>query len=445
VAAIASGADAAHQIAAGAAAAAAAGWGAYDLPGGNDDANLAAEAGEDAEAMRLNAHNNASQNARAGAELGRAKIAGIPTNPKLIVTSVSIGRAGTQAGLGATSVGGTAAARAAAARPFVYNAIIGAVNYPIETEGMYHSTNVIDIGPSAHIADNYVATINGRVKMWDDRVVDPPGLDRQRTSLAPASLGNEVLWNTGPYAMAAPANAPAAFVVASRKYVWNAPPGSCPIVAPQPDNADSIGLVIRFGNFFFYTGGDLPSQGEDLVANAVMANGFANPQGGAAFAVPARIAAFKCGHHGAGHSTSAAFLAAIQPRAAFISCGQNQFGTGENHPSQNVVNRMQATAGMFFYLTNCNYQTNHIPASQAVEQLTVVGNRSRVCGDNALPNLGGGARHRGDIRLFLNQAEATAAVGAPARQFRVRYWENDDVPGGPPGALIGFRTENRQF
>jgi hypothetical protein len=241
--------------------------------------------------------------------------------------------------------------------------------------------------------------------------------------------------------MLAPAGSPAAFVVACRKYIWHA---AGTINSGQPDNDDSIGLVVRFGNFFFYTGGDLPSPGEDLIAAAVMANGFANPAGGA-FPVAGRIAAFKCGHHGSGHSTSAAFLAAVNPVVATISCGENQFGTGENHPDPAVIGRLQATAGLYFYLTNCKYATTHIPASEGTEQLSVVGNRSRVSGNNDIPNLTPG-RDRGNIRLFLSQAESVAAAG-PARQFHVEYWENDDAPAvvGMPAAVIGLRTENHQF
>jgi hypothetical protein len=275
--------------------------------------------------------------------------------------------------------------------------------------------------------------------MWRNYGADPPGIDRERTTLSATELGDEVLWNTGPDHMAAPANSPAAFVVACRKYMWRAPQASCPINSGQADNDDSIALVIRFANFFFYTGGDLPSPGENLVRTAVMGYGFTDPQGGGTFPVPTRIAALKVGHHGSSHSTTTAFLAGIQPRAGFISCGVNTFGE-EHHPAQATVDRLQIQQGLCFYLTNCNYETIYVPASQGIDQLTAMGNRSRICGDNATPNLGAN-RRRGDIMLYLNQAESTAVAGAPARQFHVRYWDND----GPAGAEVGIRTENHQF
>ena len=44
----------------------------------------------------------------------------------------------------------------------------------------------------------------------------------------------------------APAGSPAIFLVANNKYMWLAPANDVPIASGQPDNDDSIGLVIRF-------------------------------------------------------------------------------------------------------------------------------------------------------------------------------------------------------
>ena len=135
----------------------------------------------------------------------------------------------------------------------------------------------------------------------------------------------------------------------------------------------AIGLAIRFGNFFFFTAGDLPGQGELLVAPRLLGTGFPNPQGGPAFAPATRIAAFKVSHHGAASSTPAAFLQAINARAAFISCGKNTFGKDTDpHPTQAVVDRLNAGVPRFF-LTNCKYTTQYIPASDGEDQLVLVG------------------------------------------------------------------------
>lgn len=56
----------------------------------------------------------------------------------------------------------------------------------------------------------------------------------------------------------------------------------------------------------------------------------------------------KCGHHGSSTSTSAAFLKAVSPSAAVISCGvNNDYG----HPDSQVVSRLQK-AGVTIYRTD---------------------------------------------------------------------------------------------
>jgi competence protein ComEC len=56
----------------------------------------------------------------------------------------------------------------------------------------------------------------------------------------------------------------------------------------------------------------------------------------------------KCGHHGSSTSTSAAFLKAVGPSAAVISCGvDNDYG----HPNKEVLNRLQK-AGVTVYRTD---------------------------------------------------------------------------------------------
>lgn len=56
----------------------------------------------------------------------------------------------------------------------------------------------------------------------------------------------------------------------------------------------------------------------------------------------------KCGHHGSSTSTGAAFLKAVSPAAAVISCGlNNDYG----HPSPKVVQRLQK-AGVTIYRTD---------------------------------------------------------------------------------------------
>lgn len=203
------------------------------------------------------------------------------------------------------------------------------------------------------------------------------------------------------------ATAPAIFLVACLKYIWNARSGEVPISGGAQTNDDSIGLIVRFNNFFYYTGGDLPSTGEDLIAKEVMKKGLANPADGTDLAVPACIACFKCGHHGSDASTSDFFLKTAKPSGAFISCGVNSF----SHPTQEVINRlMSATSVRYFYLTNCNEDREWVPASKKKDQIgddALVVNKSRVAGDNNKNNLAVG-RTRGNIKLCISEAQSTS-------------------------------------
>ena len=53
------------------------------------------------------------------------------------------------------------------------------------------------------------------------------------------------------------------------------------------------------------------------------------------------------GHHGSRHSTSAAFLEAVSPETAIISCGYNTYG----HPADETLQRL-AQAGVEVYRTD---------------------------------------------------------------------------------------------
>jgi beta-lactamase superfamily II metal-dependent hydrolase len=434
------GRNANQRRSAAAAAAAAAARGGYNRPG-KQCANVAVNAAAAAETIAV-------PNAVNGAEYGRQYADAQPTvnvNMRLLVTPALVRGAGVAAGTAAEANAGVAPPVTTAVFGALQNSVTGA----IDTGGLYRNVNVIDIGDTYHVPTQYLpALVSGQVYFRGGTTARPPGANRTRTSVQPANLGAELLWNSGPGPIAAPANSPAAFLVANNKYIWRAPMGTCPIASGEPENDDSIALIIRFGQFFFYTGGDLPTVGEDLVGNAVFANGLPNPQGGAAFPLPARIAAFKLGHHGSDRSTSNTFLNRINARAAVISCGFNGFGKGDKHPTQAVINRLQAHAGVDpFYLTNCNYITTHIPASNGQDQLAALNNRSRVCGDNGSPNVAPG-RHRGDSRLYINQAESTAGPGV-GRSFHIDYWDADDNPFAPAvGGVqppIGAMTEDHQY
>jgi competence protein ComEC len=89
-------------------------------------------------------------------------------------------------------------------------------------------------------------------------------------------------------------------------------------------NDDSVVLDVRIGDVSFILPGDAGTAVEAAVAP---------------FAGPAGVRIVKLGHHGSATASSAAFLSALHPRAAIVSCGrQNRFG----HPAPVVMRRLIA-------------------------------------------------------------------------------------------------------
>lgn len=282
-----------------------------------------------------------------------------------------------------------------------------------DTGGRYASTRVIDIGPAPSQPADWAQVTAGRC-LQSTLAVQAPGINRAR--LGPPALGSEVL-STGVAGVALrTANDPGAYVVAVNRATW--PAGQVIPGIGLDNNADGIGLILRFNAFFFWTAGDLPLEGEDMVGPALMAHGLRNPAVvGGTYPLPDRIACIKCGHHGSSTSTSAVFLGAVRPAGAMISAGQS----GNEHPDAPVVTRVDAAAARY-YLTNCNYPRAEVPRSQVPQQDQLPPpNKSRVAGNNRLPNLAL-LHQRGDIRLRITEAQSTAAPG-PGRAYQVRYWE----------------------
>jgi len=98
-------------------------------------------------------------------------------------------------------------------------------------------------------------------------------------------------------------------------------------------NDDSIVLDVRFGEVSVILPGDIGAEVERSLAGALK---------------PAAIRVLKVAHHGSATSTSAAFLEALQPHIALVSCGRdNRYG----HPVPAVLERLTA-AGAAIYRTD---------------------------------------------------------------------------------------------
>jgi hypothetical protein len=321
-----------------------------------------------------------------------------------------------------------------------------------DTGGIYRKSAIIDPSPAGKSPDNYVLAKNGYLKFSGRR----PMLGVVRHHV-PATLGTELFWNrmrnplvpaTAPYP-----NAPYAVLIAgpseeaivNRGQAWQGEHNAPSTFKGQASNALSIGLVLRFNRFMFFTAGDLPFEGEDLLASALVGQplptGFKNTTFGPP-PPPPPLVAFKCSHHGSKTSTSAQFLQVLQPKTAIISCGSEH-----RHPDDEVIKNLQQSASIeYFFLTNCLEPRADVPASigknykpkalGSVEQ-NERGNKSRVSGDNVLlgnvPN-----RHRGDVSIFVDEANSLSAPGAG--QYRTSYWENYP-PSGYPRAVAHIDTQ----
>lgn len=96
--------------------------------------------------------------------------------------------------------------------------------------------------------------------------------------------------------------------------------------ARDGSNNDSLVLQIRFGSREFLLPGDAEKQAEDEILRE-----------GDATALRSDV--LKVGHHGGRNSTLPAWLAAVQPRVAIISAGEeNPYG----HPSGELLRRLEA-------------------------------------------------------------------------------------------------------
>jgi hypothetical protein len=364
-----------------------------------------------------------------------AGFAGAFAGPRLIPGAPSRGNAAREAAYAARAsiaAGSPLGTVQADTRTALFDALQTSipVGARFETDGIYLDTRVIDIGNAAQPAQSYNLAINGGVS-FSGTVVWVPGINRQLIRIPP--LGSDVLWPGAPPTQDAPVaivvSTPLNWIGATTGTGWQ---GANPPHAPVAfqggtlGNCASIGVVLVFEDFAHFTAGDLPSQGEDPIGDALMAESLPDGSGNE-FALLDRIVNLKCSHHGAAASTSDHFVTTITPRTAVISCGAKH-----NHPTQRVVDTLHNNVPRF-WLTNCSYPRVNVPFSTGGNQLLTPGNRAMVAGDNVLPNTAAG-RNRGDITITILEGEATGAVGA--RQYHVQYWEDSSVPPGPRGLTI---------
>jgi len=106
-------------------------------------------------------------------------------------------------------------------------------------------------------------------------------------------------------------------------------------VAPSAKNNDSLVLRLQFGSRSFLLPGDAEKQVEREILSENSAESMHSD-------------VLKIGHHGSKNSTTAEFLAAVQPRFGIISAGEdNPYG----HPSPELLERLE-NAGLRIFRTD---------------------------------------------------------------------------------------------
>lgn len=151
------------------------------------------------------------------------------------------------------------------------------------------------------------------------------------------------------------------------------------------ENQMSLAFVIEFGTFVYFTGGDLETTQEDELGKWLRTK-------------HKHVCGFKCSHHGSKHSTSEAFVGALDPTVAFISAGlHGKF----KHPNQPVLDRLH---GRSAYFTNCNYERNGLTPMTKVQ-------------DGPL-RVAGGTNHSGNIVLRITDRDHP-------HTFEVGYYDDE--------------------
>jgi len=121
--------------------------------------------------------------------------------------------------------------------------------------------------------------------------------------------------------------------VAGQTYAWG--PISAAVANPQPtpvgnQNEDSVVLRVGYGQDYFLFTGDIGTTTE----GTLLAQG-----------APVEAAVLKVAHHGSRYSSSATFLAAVDPGFAVISVGA---GNPYGHPTQETLDRLRAAGACIF-------------------------------------------------------------------------------------------------
>ena len=151
---------------------------------------------------------------------------------------------------------------------------------------------------------------------------------------------------------------------------------------PPSENDYSIAVKVTYGAYKYATAGD--SDGE----YSSSANGYTYNNIEAS--LPAKFGnqnfdTIRANHHGSGHSSSDAYVTAMDPETTLISCGANSYG----HPANRTLNAYRAIAADI-YLTNDPCDTTDVSGSPI--------------------DYSGTLNHNGTVHLYTTNAGADYSV-----------------------------------
>ena len=110
---------------------------------------------------------------------------------------------------------------------------------------------------------------------------------------------------------------------------------------PPSENDYCIALVIRHGNFSYFTGGDLDGQ-YNVSRFGYSYNDVETPIADRV----GQVDLFQVNHHGSSHSTNQFFIDMLRPQASLISCGVDN---SHGHPAQVVLDRVLAAGDVYLH------------------------------------------------------------------------------------------------
>lgn len=270
--------------------------------------------------------------------------------------------------------------------------------------------------PSNEIAWNNAGTTSQTARRWICWLYGPAAqADRVNIAGKVTRLTNSGTWPS----IDLGTGVTAAIVQANAKGVMQAD-GSTPVsgdhtteATPPSENDYSVGVKVTFGKFEYATAGD--SDGE----YATSGNGYTYNDVEASL-IPkfGDVETVRVNHHGSQHSSSDAYVGALRPETAFISCGTNSYG----HPGNRVLDALRAVANQSGTGADVFLANNPCDSTQ---------------GDGSPTDYSGTFNQNGDVRLRTSSAGNGYLVDYDAGS---RSYTAYDEAGAPPGDASQVRV-----